>query len=75
MRIRSRNLVQPFRFVKIPGTKGSLTLNTSGQRLYALESNGLSVYNIEDPKHPKKLGHVGDMGMSGNCGSKTRQPS
>lgn len=50
----------PFR--KIPGTSGSLALEISGGRLYALESNGLSIYNIDDPKHPKKLGHVGGMG-------------
>jgi len=31
-------------------------------RSYALESKGLSIYNIEDPANPKKLGHVGGMG-------------
>ncbi len=50
----------PFR--KIPGTAGTLALDISGGRLYALESNGLSIYNIDDPKHPKKLSHVGGMG-------------
>ncbi len=50
----------PFR--KIPGTSGSLALEIVGDRLYALESNGLSIYSIEDPRNPKKLGHVGGMG-------------
>ncbi|HWL11320.1 MAG TPA: hypothetical protein VNQ76_23145 [Planctomicrobium sp.] len=50
----------PFR--KIPGTAGTLALEVAGNRLYALESNGLSIYSIEDPKKPKKLGHVGGMG-------------
>lgn len=50
----------PFR--KIPGTAGTLALEISDGKLYALESNGLSIYNIDDPKHPKKLGHVGGMG-------------
>lgn len=50
----------PFR--KVPGTAGSLALEIVGSRLYALESNGLSIYSIEDPKNPKKLGHVGGMG-------------
>lgn len=47
---------------KVPGTKGSLALVIEGKRLYALEASGLSIYNIEDPLHPKKLGHVGGMG-------------
>src|SRR5690554_3131196 len=50
----------PFR--KIPGTAGTLALEISGGRLYALESNGLSIYKIDDPKNPKKIGHVGGMG-------------
>lgn len=50
----------PFR--KIPGTAGTLALDISGGRLYALESNGLSIYNIDDPKNPRKLGYVGGMG-------------
>jgi hypothetical protein len=50
----------PFR--KIPGTAGTLALEISGGRLYALESGGLSIYNIDDPTHPRKLGHVGGMG-------------
>jgi len=50
----------PFR--KIPGTAGTLALEIANGRLYALESNGLSIYSIDDPKHPHKLGHVGHMG-------------
>ncbi|MBX3739401.1 MAG: hypothetical protein KF712_00315 [Akkermansiaceae bacterium] len=50
----------PFR--KIPGTAGTLALEISGGRLYALEGGGLSIYDIGDPKQPKKLGHVGGMG-------------
>lgn len=50
----------PFR--KIPGTAGTLALEISGGRLYALENGGLSIYNINDPKRPEKLGHVGGMG-------------
>lgn len=50
----------PFR--KVPGTVGTLALEIAGGRLYALEGAGLSIYAIDDPKHPKKLGHVGGMG-------------
>lgn len=50
----------PFR--KVPGTAGTLALEISGKRLYALENKGLSVYDIENPQHPVKLGHVGGMG-------------
>ncbi len=53
---------QPIPFRKIPGTAGTLALEISGGRLYALENKGLSIYNIDDPKHPKLLGHVGGMG-------------
>ncbi len=52
----------PIPFQKIPGTAGTLSLEISGGRLYALEDKGLSIYDIEDPRHPKKLGHVGGMG-------------
>jgi hypothetical protein len=47
---------------KVPGTRGTLALEIAGDRLYALEDNGLSIYAIDDPKNPKKLGHVGGMG-------------
>ena len=50
----------PFR--KIPGTAGTLALEVSGDRLYALESGGLSIYDLADPLRPEKLGSVGGMG-------------
>lgn len=50
----------PFR--KIPGTTGTLALEIAGEYLYALENQGLSIYHLDDPKHPRKLGHVGGMG-------------
>jgi len=53
---------KPIPFRKVPGTAGTLALEISGNRLYALESGGLSIYDIEDPRQPKKLGHVSGMG-------------
>ncbi|MCB1230756.1 MAG: beta-propeller domain-containing protein [Verrucomicrobiae bacterium] len=50
----------PFR--KVPGTSGTLALEISGGRLYALEDGGLSIYDIADPLKPRKLGSVGGMG-------------
>ncbi len=52
----------PVPFRKIPGTTGTLALEIAGGRLYALEGTGLSIYDIDDPRHPKKLGHVGGLG-------------
>ncbi|RBP38094.1 hypothetical protein DES53_11292 [Roseimicrobium gellanilyticum] len=52
----------PIPFRKIPGTAGTLALEIVGGRLYTLEDNGLSIYNIDNAKHPKKLGHIGGMG-------------
>ena len=53
---------QPIPFRKVPGTAGTLALEVSGDRLYALEGTGLSIYDIANPGHPKKLGCVGGMG-------------
>ncbi|MCB1078005.1 MAG: hypothetical protein KDM64_09280, partial [Verrucomicrobiae bacterium] len=50
----------PFR--KIPGTAGTLALEVSEGRLYALENGGLSIYDLADPRNPRKLGSVGGMG-------------
>ncbi|MCB1224343.1 MAG: hypothetical protein KDK99_00910, partial [Verrucomicrobiales bacterium] len=50
----------PYR--KVPGTSGTLALEISNNRLYALEDGGLSIYDITDPKQPHRLGHVGGMG-------------
>lgn len=50
----------PFR--KVSGTGGTLALDIVGDRLYALENNGLSIYDITYPKSPQKLGHIGGMG-------------
>lgn len=53
---------KPIPFRKVPGTSGSLALEIENGRLYALESGGLSIYDIDDPEHPKKLGSVAGMG-------------
>jgi len=53
---------KPIPFRKVPGTDGPLALEIADGRLYTLESGGLSIYDIADPKNPKKLGHVGGMG-------------
>lgn len=50
----------PFR--KVPGSGGALAVEISGGRLYALENNGLSIYSLDDPKNPQKLGYIGGMG-------------
>ena len=63
---------QPIPFRKISGTAGTLALEISGGRLYALENKGLSIYNIDDPQHPKKLGQAA-WAMCGNCGSGERR--
>lgn len=49
-------------FHKVPGTTGTLALELANGRLYALEGDGLTIYDIADPLHPKPLGHVGGMG-------------
>lgn len=53
---------KPIAFRKVPGTAGTMALEVSGRRLYALEDRGLSVFDISAPGHPKRLGHVGGMG-------------
>lgn len=49
-------------YEKITGTKGTLALETVGDKLYALENGGLSVYDISSPTAPKLLGSVSGMG-------------
>lgn len=49
-------------FYKVPGTGRAMSLVVSGGRLYALEKDGLSIYNISNPKEPKRVGFVGGMG-------------
>jgi hypothetical protein len=53
---------KPIPFRKIPGTAGTMAIEISGRNLYALEDRGLSVFDISDPRNPKRLGHVGGMG-------------
>jgi len=53
---------KPIPFRKVPGTKGTMSLEITNGKLYALEDNGLSTFDISDPKNPKRLGHVGGMG-------------
>lgn len=53
---------EPIAFRKIPGTAGTMSLELSGGKLYALEGGGLSVFDISDPVNPKRVGHVGGMG-------------
>lgn len=52
----------PIPFRKVPGTTGTMSLEIANGRLYALEDNGLSVFDLADPKNPRRLGHVGGMG-------------
>ena len=54
---------RPIAFRKIPGTAGTMALEVSGNRLYALENRGLSVFDISAPGRPARLGHVGGMGQ------------
>lgn len=53
---------KPIAFYKVPNSKSAMSLVVENNKLYALEDGGLSIYNIDDPKHPKKLGFVGGMG-------------
>lgn len=53
---------KPVEFSKVAGTKGTMALEISGGKLYALEDNGLSVYDISEPNSPRLLGSVGGMG-------------
>ena len=53
---------EPIPFEKVPGTGPTMALAISGGKLYALEGDGLSVYDISDPVNPKRLGFVGGMG-------------
>ena len=49
-------------YEKITGTKGTLSLEIVGDKLYALENGGLSIYDISTPVAPKFLGSVSGMG-------------
>ncbi len=49
-------------YEKITGTKGTLALEIVGDKLYALENGGLSVYDISSLTAPKLLGSVSGMG-------------
>ena len=49
-------------YEKIAGTKGTLSLEIVGDKLYALENGGLSIYDISIPATPKFLGSVSGMG-------------
>lgn len=53
---------RPIPFRKVPGTAGTMSLELANGRLYALEDNGLSVFDLADPKAPRRLGHIGGMG-------------
>jgi hypothetical protein len=53
---------KPIPFRKVPGTAGTMSLEIASGKLYALEDNGLSVFDLSDPKKPRRLGHVGGMG-------------
>ena len=53
---------KPIAFYKVPNSKSAMSLVIENGKLYALEDGGLSIYNIDDPKNPKKLGFVGGMG-------------
>lgn len=53
---------EPIPFRKVQGTAGTMSLEISGGRLYALEGGGLSIFDMADPKHPKRMGQVGGMG-------------
>ncbi len=53
---------KPIPFRKVPGTAGTMSLEIANGKLYALEDNGLSIFDLADPKNPRRLGHVGGMG-------------
>lgn len=53
---------KPIPFRKVSGTAGTMSLEIANGKLYALEDNGLSIFDISDPKNPKRLGHVSGMG-------------
>lgn len=53
---------QPIPFRKIPGTAGTMALEIAGGKLYALEGDGLTIFDLADSRNPKRLGHVGGMG-------------
>ncbi len=53
---------KPIPFRKVPGTAGMMSLEIANGKLYALEDNGVSIFDLSDPRNPKRLGHVGGMG-------------
>jgi len=53
---------KPIPFYKVPGSKAAMSLVIENGILYALERDGLSVYDISDPKKPARIGFVGGMG-------------
>lgn len=53
---------KPIPFRKVPGTAGTMSLEIANGKLYALEKDGLSIFDLSDPKNPKRLGYVGGMG-------------
>lgn len=53
---------KPIEFYKVPKSSAAMSLVLENGKLYALEKDGLSIYNIDNPKMPKKVGFVGGMG-------------
>ena len=49
-------------FSKIEGTKGTMSLSIANGLLYALEKDGVSIYDISTPDKPSLIGKVGGMG-------------
>ncbi len=53
---------EPIAFRKVKSSKAAMSLVIENGKLYALEKDGLSVYNIDNPKEPRRVGFVGGMG-------------
>ncbi len=54
---------KPIPFSKIAGTKGTMDLQISNEKLYALENQGLSIYDLSDKLSPKLIGRIDRMGI------------
>lgn len=48
----------PVPYYKVNGTAGSIALEIANGKLYALTPNGLCIYDIATPHHPRLIGEV-----------------
>ncbi len=58
----SKEYGEAIAFKKVKDSRAAMSLVIENGKLYALEKDGLSIYNIDNPKKPIRVGFVGGMG-------------